>query len=160
MLTTLGRRPLGRRPLGGSAPSAPRPIDLAAAVEGRLYVGPVRAGLATWAGVDLAPPGTALPYLSIQPDDNESSRPSDTAGGFIARGLLGLASFGADRLAAYTLAELAEAALAEAPPLSFRAGRLMVLRRTGRTLGLDPDPAPDGGDCWMELRLYEYQYSY
>jgi hypothetical protein len=145
-------------PFGTLAGDDPTPDDLVDAVVGRLRSTLVAAGALTWAGTGLAPPGQALPYLSVgEPDEADSAL--DTQGAQLADGHLALTAYAGTKKAARLAADRAFAALQDAP-LEFLAGSLVLLRQVGRSAELDPDPAPGGGDCWQEARSFHYLYSY
>lgn len=133
------------------------PADLAAAIARRLERALVAPGLATWCGAGPAAESTPLPYCDLR-DPSESTMPLDRAT-TLATGQVELSSYAKSRGDARALGDLAEAAI-RAAPLRFAAGRLMSLRRTLRNLAKDRDDAPEGGDCWREMRIYEYRYSY
>jgi hypothetical protein len=117
-------------------------------------------GVLTWFGTGTSPGfGTApLPYGVLhEPDEDDDDL--NTSGDRTAEGHLEIHCYAPTKKAARKLGDAIEASLKDAP-LEFTAGWLVYLRQSGRTAELDPDPAPGGGDCWDELRMFHFRYSY
>jgi hypothetical protein len=134
------------------------PDDLVDAVVARLQSLLVASGPLTWFGTGDAEAGQALPYGDlVEPDEDDSDL--NTSGDREADGQLEIHFYAADKKSAKRLGDLAEASLKDAP-LLFSAGWLVYLRQSSRSAVLDPDPAPGGGDCWDETRLFHFIYSY
>jgi hypothetical protein len=137
---------------------APAPDDFTDAVILHLNSALVAPGLLTWAGLDLAEPGTGLPYaVVLEPDESDSAL--NTEGDQLADGHLAIACYAASKKEARLAGDRVSAALQDAA-LAFAAGDLVFLRQESRSAALDPDPAPGGGDCWQESRVFHFQYSY
>lgn len=140
--------------------SAALPSDLVDAVVARVQAQLVEAGTLTWFGTGVNPgfDTAPLPYGQVgEPDeDNEDL---NTQGDRTADGHLEITCFGPTKKEARALGDRVASALTT-PPLAFTAGILVYFRQSGRTASLDPDPAPDGGDCWAEVRQFHFTYSY
>jgi Protein of unknown function (DUF3168) len=164
-------------------PTPPLPDDLVDAIEAlltSLMLAPT--GPLTWIGAGLAPPGQDLPYLSYgEPDEDDALW--STTGGRQCEGHLAITCYASAKKKARALGDsvsaiLRAAALAQqgastddpellavmpslpSNPLLFAAGSLFLLQQPGRTLTLDPDPAPEGGNCWVETRQFHFMYSH
>ena len=136
-------------PSQGSEPEVP--YDLVDAVVARLQAALVATGPLTWLGTGLAPPETDLPYAEIGEPEDEAEYQSEGEDGWAPyddRTTIPISIFAPTAKGAKDLANLVEKSLNDAP-LTFLAGELLYLRRAARANpALDPDPAPDGGDCW------------
>ena len=105
-----------------------------------------------------APPEQPLP-LAVLTEPDEEDEYWTTTNNALASGHLQIAIYAGDRKAARRLGDRIRDLLWDAP-LAFAAGRLVYLRPYSRSAMLDPDPGPDGNDCWQEVRIFEYKYSY
>lgn len=135
------------------------PDDLVDAVVARVRARliDVDAPSLTWFGPGEAPDRQPLPYATIsEPDEDDTYW--NTQGDGLADGHLEISVFAGDKKSARWTGHLIKEALNDAP-LLFSAGTLVYLRQSGRTAGLDPDPAPGGGDCWSEIRQFHFMYS-
>lgn len=148
----------------GPLPTGPIPDDLVDAVVARIRARLVLAGSLTWFGTGPAPsgagsarPGPDLPYAQLgEPDEDDSWW--TTSADQLATGHLAVSCYAATKKAARLAGDRVAAALNDAP-LAFSAGVLVYLRQSARTATLDPDPAPGGGDCWVEARQFKFLYS-
>lgn len=140
--------------------SGPLYSDLVDAVVALVERSMVAPGSLTWFGTGTSPGfGTApLPYAVLhEPDEDDEDL--NTSGDRMAEGHLEVHCYGPTKKAARALGDRVEALLKDSP-LQFSAGWLVYLRQSGRSAVLDPDPAPGGGDCWDEVRLFHFRYSY
>lgn len=137
---------------------APVAEDLTGAILDALRAALVGPGPLTWAGLDLAEPGQPLPYaVALEPDEADSNL--NTGGDLLADGHVNINVYAATKRDAIALGRRVAAVLQDAP-LRFAAGTLVYLRGASRSAALDPDPAPGGGDCWQESRVFHFMYSY
>lgn len=149
--------------LGSTLASAPLPDDLLDAVYARITANLVATGALTWFGTSAAQGKVQgrtlqLPYAKVgEPDEDDSYWTTDGDG--LADGHLEIAAYAATKKAARVLGDSIAASLQDAP-LAFKAGILIYLRQTSRAAELDPDPGPDGGDCWSETRQFRFMYSF
>ena len=131
------------------------PADLVQAVVAKINSTLVAAGTLTWfgSGEDIGASAT-LPYAVLaEPDEDDEY--SSTSGDSIATGHLEIHCYAATKVASKALGVAVAKQLNDAP-LVFSNGLLMYLRQSSRTNDIDPDPAPGGGDCWDETRIFMF----
>jgi hypothetical protein len=136
------------------------PGDFLDAVVARVQAQLVATAKLTWFGTCESPGfgQAALPYGVLSEPDEDTTFWS-TQGDGLAEGHIEIQCFAPTKKAARLLGDLCFSALHDAP-LQFAAGLLIYLRQSGRTAFLDPDPAPGGGDCWVETRTFHFLYSF
>lgn len=137
--------------LSGGGP--PLPDDLVDAIVALVQSTMVSTGQLTWFGSGEAPgwDEATLPYARIlefaedaeyQSEDEAGSSPYDD------RASIPIAVYASTAAAAKSLGKILSNALTDAP-LAFDDGELLYLRRVSKSNpSIDPDDAPDGGDCW------------
>lgn len=105
-----------------------------------------------------AGPDQLLPFaVLLEPDEDDEYW--STEGDALADGHLQVTIYAGDKKSARLLGDRVSALIHDAP-LEFQAGTLVYLRQSSRLAALDPDPGPGGGDCWQEVRIFEFKYSY
>ena len=99
-----------------------------------------------------APREVPLPWVIVRNLGDEMEWESDGTG--VGTHTLKITVHGGEQDQVVTIKDLIAAALKDAP-LAFAGGQLLYLRRESRTPDLDPDPAPEGVDCFSDFALFK-----
>lgn len=106
---------------------------------------------------DVAPRGTAMPYVRVtevgETDEDESA--TDSGRSRFERTEYQVSVFGSGKASTRALGKLVSAAI-DLVPLAFSEGVLLHIAKTGRAgPELDPERSPTGGPVWHEAIVFE-----